>query len=69
MINQDHNKFQVKTIFPETSGRPKGRPLMTSWYYKGGRGTGRSKIKERLTTHSSKKWQHGKKRVKRQEKQ
>ena len=53
MMNQDHKKFQVKTIFLETSGRPKGRSLMTSWYYN--RRWGRSKIEERSKTHDSKK--------------
>ena len=46
MMNQDHKKFQVKTIFLETTGRPKGRPLMTSWYYKGGGTQGGQKLKK-----------------------
>ena len=50
MINQDHKKFQAKTIFLETSGRPKGHPYSHLFLF-----FSRSKIEERLTTHRSKK--------------
>ena len=62
MINQDHKKFQVKTIFAETSGRPKGRPLMTSWDYKeGGGAQGGQNLKKDWQHIVVEKWQRGKK--------